>query len=253
MLIAKTTVRRFLSTLTLSLAALAGCAGGPTGEAPEQLEAVAVQTTMDELQTDLPGTLAVSGSGRDFKLEVGSGDSLVAIDVHSPGLSNLAKLDGRDAIVRLAQAGIHTERSLSIVDNSGPLYVANVGHGVDKDVEAWFGSGFARWGEASARLSDETYEWEYTSAVFKTDEGEVSVFPASTATLKLNGATYRVAVIAAYKVTPHPDAALPCGGISDLLSYELLRVEEAEEPEKLGRHPELQFAHLGCMAGDGEE
>lgn len=47
-----------------------------------------------------------------------------------------------------------------------------------------------------------------------------------------------------------PSIALPCGGISDLLSYEMIRVAAAPEPAKLTRAANAKLAHLGCMADD---
>lgn len=237
--------------LTLGLAALPGCGGEEseqTGTAPEQLEAIEVSGE-DEYETvEHQGALTVSGSERDFSLEVATASGSPKLTIHSPGMSDLSKLDGLTATVTLEPMGLHEERSVMIADADGPLYVANVGHGIDAD--ALFGEGFADWGETVATSSDELYDWEYTPAVFKGDDGDVTIEPGNTGTLKLAGATWRVAVIAAYKVTPHPDAALPCGGISDLLSYEMIRVDAEAEPAKLTRPANARLAHLGCMADD---
>lgn len=245
-------LRSLALALSPLLVVLAGCGEestqGPTGTIPEQLEALVVagDTSYEEVQHQ--GALAVSGGERDFALDVAVAAGAAKIDVHTPGSSDLSTLDGLTATVALAPMGLHEERSVVITDDAGPLYVADVGHGVD--VDALFGEGFVQWGEVAGTDSDELYDWEYTSAVFKTDNGEVPVLPGETATLALGGATYRVAVIAAYKVTPHEDAALPCGGISDLLSYEMLRLKAAPEPVKLTRLANAQLAHLGCMADD---
>lgn len=248
-------LRSLVLALSPLLVVLAGCGEeategpqGPTGTIPEQLEALVVAAGTSDAEVQHQGALAVSGGERDFSLDVAAAAGAEKIDVHTPGSSDLSTLDGRTATVALSPTGLHQERSVVITDDTGPLYIADVGHGVDAD--ALFGEGFVQWGEVVGTDSDELYDWEYTSAVFKTDEGEIKVLPGETATLALGGATYRVAVIAAYQVTPHEGAALPCGGISDLLSYELLRVEAAPEPVKLTRLADAQLAHLGCMADD---
>lgn len=231
--------------------AIAACNGSTTPSdtpPPEQLEALAVTGEAQYEEITHQGNLIITGSERDFSVEIEEHDFASKIGVHTPGKSDLSKLNGRAATVKLANAGLHEERSIIITDEAGPLYVADVGHGVDSD--AMFGKGFVTWGEAVATNSDDLYDWEYTPAVFKTDKGDVSVLPGDTETIEVSGASYRVAVIAAYRVTPHPDAALPCGGISDLLSYELLRVEEKPAPVKITRPTTAKLAHLGCMADD---
>jgi hypothetical protein len=232
-------------TLAVASLALAGCGGdetGPTGDTVEQLEAIEVAGEAAYEAVEYQGQVKITGQERDFQLEIGS----TKLTVHSPGMSRLNAIDGRDVTARLEPKGLHEERSASISDADGLLYVANVGHGFDAD--AVFGEGFATWGKTIGENSDDLYEWDYTEAKFKTDKGDVSVKPGNTAILELDGALWRVAVIAAYRVTPHPDAALPCGGISDLLSYEMLRIQEKEEPAQIARPSTAKLAHLGCMA-----
>jgi len=239
-------VLRAFPFLALSLAAVAGCNGNEsTGVVPEQLEAVEVAGEMEYEEVQIEGALSVTGTERDFTLSLETSAGSRELSIHSPGMSDLSLLNGRSVTAKLANKGLHEERSVVISDDKGTAYVADVGHGVDAD--ALFGEGFVRWGETVGTSSDDLYDWEYTPAVFKTDEGEIEVLPGDTANLKIKGATWRVAVIAAYKVTPHPDAPLPCGGISDLLSYEMIRVETAKEPVKLTRMANAKLAHLGCM------
>lgn len=246
----KTSLRSLALVAPFAFALVACGNGGAPSDTPppEQLEALAVTGEAQYEEVTHQGTLTITGAERDFSVNVAEAAGAAKIGVHTPGMSDLSTLTGRAATVKLANAGLHEERSIIITDEAGPLYVADVGHGVDS--EAMFGKGFVTWGDPVATNSDDLYDWEYTPAVFKTDKGEVSVLPGDTATIEVGGSSYRVAVIAAYRVTPHPDAALPCGGISDLLSYELLRVDAKPEPVKITRPTNAKLAHLGCMADD---
>lgn len=230
----------------LCAAVLVGCGGtDESGTIPDQLEAFEIAGEQSYESVERQGAVTVSGSERDFHLVLEDTAGPVDLTVHTPGMTDLRSLDGRTVTVTLAPMGLHQERSVLVADEAGPLYLADVGHGVDTD--ALFGAGFVRYGETIGTSSDDSYDWEYAPAVFKTDDGDVSVQPGNAGSLVLGGATYRVAVIAAYKVTPHPDASLPCGGISDLLSYELLRVETAPTAAKIQRLQSAELAHLGCM------
>ncbi len=241
-------VTRSLPSVAVSvcLAALVGCGGTEeSGTIPDQLEAFEIAGEQSYEAVERQGAVTVSGGERDFHLVLDDAAGPVDLAVHTPGMTDLKSLDGRTVTVTLEPMGLHEERSVVVADEAGPLYVADVGHGVDAD--SLFGAGFVRYGETVGTSSDESYDWEYAPAVFKSDDGDVSVQPGNVASVVLGGATYRVAVIAAYKVTPHPDASLPCGGISDLLSYEILRVETAPAAAKLQRLQSAELAHLGCM------
>lgn len=234
--------------LAASLSAVAACSGqSPSGTTPEQLEALAVSGEQGYDPVQHQGKLTVAGVERDYQLTIAEAAKPVTLGVHTPGMSDLATLDGRTVTATLEAAGLDGERSLVLSDDQGAAYLASVGHGLEAETTRLFGSGFARWGDTIGTSRDDSYDWEYTPAVFATDTGDVAVDAGETATLTLRGATWRVAVIAAYKVTPHPDAALPCGGISSLLSYEMLRVEVAPPAVKLVRPSSAKLAHLGCM------
>ena len=251
-----TTLRSFASfalALPALVLGLAACGSdtdsGPstTGIVPEQLEAIEVGLASSENEVVFSGVLAITGAERDFNVEVLQIEGgTFSSTVHSPGMSDLSQLGGLSATLTLTASGLHGERSVVVTDEEGPVYVADVGHGVDAD--SLFGAGFVSYGETIGTATDESYDWEYTPVVFQSDEGPVSVEPGKTASITVLGASYRVAVIAAYKVTAHPDAALPCGGISDLLSYEVLRVASAAPAVEIVRPSDKQLAHLGCMA-----
>jgi len=240
-------MRPLLLAAPLSVLALACSNTSQTGTIPEQLEAVAVLPTGGSFDAiSASGDLAVTAEGRDFTLTITpAAGPAVEISVHSP-TTNLAKLDGLTVDADVSQSGLHEERSLVISDDGGVVYAADVGQFNDTIVAA-FGADFATWGATVATDSDELYDWTYTSAKFQTDDGPVEILPGNAKTVVIAGDTYRIGVIAAYEVEAHPDAALPCGGISDLLSFEMLRIAEAEEPATVTRAAGADLAHNGCF------
>jgi hypothetical protein len=230
------------------LVLLAAC---DTGVIPDQLEAFSA--VPDGLEDDykgatVEGTLAATGSLADFDLAVAptDGSPVVTVTVHSPGHSMLADLDGISVRTVLSDMGLDGERSLFLFDEHGPLYIGNVGFS-ETDVAALFGTGFAAFGETVGTHRDKQYDWTYTTGVFQTDDGPVSLLPGEADTFLIGGDTWRMVVIAAYQVDPRPNAALPCGGISDLLSYEMLRVTTAPEPETIVPTAGDDFAYIGCL------
>lgn len=229
-------------TLALALSALflSACS---TGVVPEQLDAFRADLSdgnYDELVTS--GELSVRGEGSDFTLAIDG----QAIRVHSPGLSDLMTLDGQELQVSLSWAGLHGERSAWVADDHGPVYIADAGWGIP-EVDVAFGEGFASWGQTVATARDDQYDWSWTQVDFRTDAGVVSLLPGEVASFRVNGDLYRVVVLAAYQVDARPMAALPCGGISDMLSYEMMRVTSEPEPQVIVRDPSSEFAYLGCL------
>lgn len=248
-----TTLRFVALALPAFVLSLAACGGesesgvpSTTGVVPEQLEAIEVGLASSENEVAFSGVLTVTGGERDFNVEVlqieGSNFSST---VHSPGLSDLSTLEGLSGTLTFSPSGLHGERSVLVTDGEGPVYVADVGHGIDAD--SLFGAGFVTYGDTVGTATDASYDWEYTTIVFQSDEGPVAVEPGKTGSITVQGASYRVAAIAAYRVTAQPDAELPCGGISDLLSYELLRVASAAPAVDIVRPADKQLAHLGCL------
>ena len=223
---------------------------GPTGEAVEQLEAAEMHladATSDPFQAvSASGASTVTGAERDFSLTVADASGDVTIALHVPGMSDLTSFDGRAVDVELTGAGLHEERAVFVSDDAGPLFIVDDGWH-QSEVEALMGQGFASWGETVGERTDEQYDWTYTKGVFQTDDGEVALLPGEAQTIQIDGVSWRVVVIAAYQVNPHPDAALPCGGISDLLSYELLRLDTPAPAAVITRPDNALMAHLGCL------
>jgi hypothetical protein len=139
-----------------------------------------------------------------------------------------------------------------LTDDAGPLYVADVGIGVDRD--KLFGKGFVTWGEPVAtevtRLgttgASDYQEKGYTPAVFATDNGPVSLLPGEVGTIQVHGAIYRAAVITAYTIEYQSGEGVACGDTSTL-SYELFRVSAKPEAKKVTRPASLPPARLGCV------
>jgi len=239
-----------LSVLLLVAACGGDATPGPTGEVVEQLEAAEVHPV--DAQGDafegmaVSGALSVTGADRDFTLTVADPSGEQSIDLHLPGKSELLSLDGRDVELELSGAGLHEERAVFVRDEAGPLFIVDDGWHRD-DVEALMGEGFVTWGETVGTTSDDQYDWTYTTALFQTDDGEVALRPGEAQTITVDGVSWRVVAIAAYQVTPHPDAALPCGGIDDMLSYELMRVEAEAPATTIVRPSDATMAHLGCL------
>jgi hypothetical protein len=265
-----TTYRAFalLAPLALALAACGGSTdtnGGPdsngipesTGTAPEQLEATSVIRAGDPSPMTLDGKLAVSGAERDFAIQVpdATGASF-ELQIHTPGMADLGTLAGHYATVEVSDPQVwdETVRGVVISDDSGPLYVANPGFGVDET--ALFGKPIVTWGETVATeisplsfgsSNGEDYEEKsYTKVVFMGDEGNVAVGAGEVASVVIGGAIYRVNVVSAFEVQYHTSEEYGCGEESTLI-YEMLRVQAAPEPKKLVRPANLDPAGFGCM------
>ena len=218
---------------------------------PEQLEAAAVTPDGSAVEdtwaaVDVTGTLSVSGADQDWTLAVPDQAGSVVVKLHSPGHSDLTEMDGTQTRVEVSESGLHGERGMLLSDEEGPVYFLDHG-GWSWRAEELFGAGFVTWGDVMAEDRDDQYNWDYTTAVFQTDNGPVALLPGDVDSLRIDGDLWRVVVIAAYRVDPHPRAALPCGGISDMLSYEMVRVDTAPEPIFLSRPAGLQLAYMGCL------
>jgi hypothetical protein len=250
---------RLVTLGCLSLIGLSGCGSdepGQTGTVPEQLEALQVAPAVEEggaIQAS--GTLAITGQDREYTLSVTpEGAATIDIALHSPALSPLAALHDKAVEVELGPAEMGG-RSLAIRDEAGPVYVATAGDGSGVELaEKALGAGFATWGAEVGTETDGTFVWSYKKAVLAGDGGPVEVLPGEVATVEVDGATWRVVVIASYTVGTNPDAdALPACSPEDMLAFEALRVEAAAEEEPVRRLADAQVAYIGCTAPGGGE
>jgi hypothetical protein len=253
----KTTSKPLLLALIPSLSlALAAChgQGAPSsfGTPPDQLEAPSVTGLATSQEVTQSGAVVVTGSARDFAINVGSNASLT---VHTPGLSDLSTLGGRTltfdfpATVPFAPS----TRSLLVTDAQGPVYVVDLGPETGIDTDTLFGTGFATYGTPVASVVDDVtggsvsgyIETDYTPIVFKSDSGPVSLLPGQVGAVTVKGAVYRVAVIGATDVTYAGNTELGCGPSSTMV-YEMLRVEAAPAPLSVTRPASLGAISLGC-------
>ena len=250
---------RSLTIGCLALSGMAGCADDEptqTGTIPEQLESLEVAAAVDSGGVmNAAGTLAIAGNDREYTLSVeAEGAAPVSIAVHSPALTPLAALDGKAAQVELSAPAMGG-RSLVVSDDAGALYVANAGDFAGIEVaEKALGADFATWGAEVGSETDGTFVWSYKKAVLATDAGPVEVLPGVVTTIDVDGAKWRVVIIASYTVEANPDAdALPACSPEDMLAFEALRVEAAAAEQPVRRLAEAQVAFMGCTAPGGEE
>ncbi|MFT3775113.1 MAG: hypothetical protein QM820_57940 [Minicystis sp.] len=249
----------FASALcAVGLSFLAGCGGaGPsvTGTVPEQLEALDVKAgSSASSPQSLGGALTVAGAERDYTLSVDTGSAKTSITVHTPGSSPLAKLAGEAMEIETTEGGF-AGPSLFVSDASGPAYLAVFGDGLAiSAAEERLGKGFVRSGDEVASETDGTFIWSYRKAVFKTDDGDVTLDPGQVKTLHLGGQTWRAVVIASYQVSTNPDAsALPDCSPESLLGFELFRLSDPPATETpLRRLAKLTPAFAGCTPPGGE-
>lgn len=242
-----------------SLSLLAGCGGSgspsTTGEIPEQLEALNVDAGSGSSgPASLSGAVAIEGAERDYTLSIEVAGTKKAIAVHTPGASPLAKLAGDEVEIETTEGGFGGP-SLFVSDSVGPRYLAVFGDGQALGAaEERLGKGFVRSGAEVASETDGTFVWSYRKAVFKTDDGDVSLDPGQVKTLKIDGVSWRAVVIASYQVSANPDATeLPGCSPESLLGFELLRLSEPPATESpIRRLPKATVAYAGCTPPGGE-
>lgn len=224
-----------------------------TGTIPDQLESLQVALSDDTGQLrSAQGVLTVTGSDRQFEIAVAGGQNVV-FDLHTPGASPVAALDGVDATVEFTEEGMGG-RSVIVSDAEGPLYVGVLGDGVSVNaVEEIFGKGFVRWGEEVGTQTDGTFVWTYAPAVFATDDGDVELQPGKVTSIVVDGVEWRAVVSASYEVSTNPDAdALPACSPESMLGFELLRVAEPIAATSISRAADAEVAYVGCTAPGGE-
>lgn len=217
--------------------------------AAQQLEGFSLEITADDpeagefwYETSVEGTATVTGAERDHTVLIEAADETVELAVHTPAMTDLSVFDGSDVTVDVAG------RSMAIRDEQGIAYAADAG-GYVWQLEQDLGGGFAEHGSVVRTEMDGTLAYKYRTAVFFGDDGEVEIHPGDSDTVTFDGVTYDVTVIASYTVEETmPFAAVAaCGGVPDLLSYEMLRVEQPREPRTVARPEGLEMASgMGC-------
>lgn len=241
-----------MSPRTLSLflvSTLAACDVGNTP--PEQLEAVDVRFSEDVEEPEqglYKGTLAVEGQDADYTLSLtdATGATTLSFEAHSPGAFDLSALAGEGREVNLLGGEVFHHQSVVVEDESGPLWVADLGDRAGA-VSVLIGGSPVRAGEVLASAEDDTWTWSYTSLIVPTDEGDVELLPGDVETVSINGVLWRFVAVAAYTREPQEGASLPgCPVMFDMLAYEMVRVEAREVSGLLERPAGLREAALGC-------
>ena len=232
----------------LSLALLA-CTGvdnpAPAEVVGSQLEAL---TVGGDVATSA-GTLSIEGEGADFTASVGSS----TWTVHSPAKSSLADWLDEDvtATVGTADSDWESMVGIEVADADGAIWIGEPGH-FSVFAEKRFGEGFATYGDDLGEERRGNYIVDFRAVLFQTDEGEVEAKAGVPVTLNVGGLTYRTTVITAYTTEEAPGAPqYDCMGKPEILSYEMVRVDDAQKWSPLKRDAKLDPADtLGC--GEGE-
>lgn len=202
------------------------------------LEAVQVSDVYDEANVEASGPLAAAaGAGEgDWSLTVGE----QAWSYHSPSHVDFAELDGVD--VSASAAFSYTgSPSFTLTDGEGLRFVTTS----DDDGARYFGRSLWKLGDVIGRgvideHNGEQQEVRFTDVSVAADDGEVRVLPGEPTSLTIDGARWRLTVIAAYE--PENPKHSKCGA-PDMLSVELVRTD-VEPGEPLVR-PAGRFAPLG--------
>lgn len=237
-----------MSLVLLSLFACNPESAEDKAAADLQLEAASVQTdACPEFEScdgsDLAtGVLAVERSAGDSSVDLTLAIDDVSIAVHSPTGADLSDFVGAE-VTAAVRGEWMIPTSLSVRDDAGLVYLVESGAG-----DAFAAVGVAYGEELGQIVDDADYQLTFRALDVSTDDGVVSVKPGQVVTIHLDGATYRFGAIAAYEVDTIPGGMYSdCGGESPMLSYELVRIAEAQTFPELKRPAGLDMAlYNGC-------
>lgn len=222
-----------VSALAMIAVAAAGCGKEDPGSAHQQANldaAVVVLPDGDELegnQRDYFGDLTVDGSDADFTITVHTATGAKGIDVHSPGHSDLGLLDGLTARkVSIAAEPLSGELSLAIDDpeTGGVQYLVEPVEPGPLS-EAVFGAGLIARGADLGALRVDAWNLDLTTALLRTDAGDVELMPGVPQEAAIDGVTYRAVLLASYTAELQLDGDVSCTGPAERLAFELLKVE----------------------------
>lgn len=227
---------KLIHLLPFAIVPLAAASGCTAEEVPDQLEALTVSVSASSYldsqweNLEASGVLSVTGQGRDFHLDVGAGT--LEVDLHVPGMSDLSLLEGRDVRIALSrEPGPYTDRlTVVIEDTGGPLFVASSQPGSHEAIH---------WGETVAEEEVDGVVWGYTTVSVVDDGAGLALMPGDAAFASLDGASWRIVPIAAYRVEDDSDHQFDCILPPDVLSFEMIRVDSSTEPVRVERPAEL--------------
>lgn len=213
-------------------------------------------TTLEDLSAEIAGCDTEAGCASDGTLAIGVGDEdgdwTIAVGehsvaVHAPGRSDLSGLDGLTGTLHTGEWVWNATSTVAVEDEQGLAWLL-AGTAEDPLVATFLSADFARWDtEVAGKGSEGDYNLAYHDVVFATDDGDVTVASGAPTVLKVGGASYRVVVIASYDAELKPTAmATDCGGMSDMLAFEVERVATEEEEAPLTRPAGKAIAADGC-------
>jgi hypothetical protein len=245
--------------LALALLILPAC-DRPDGSLQDQLEALEFTATdasgaaIDD-GLEATGTLAVSGTADDPSLRIATAEGEIGVDLHLPGSSELAWLDGADVTLSLPSPEAYdrwTQAPLVLSDDDGPAFVAQlIGHSPDA-ADATFGVDFVRYGATHGYDEKGSTAFHTRSAVVQTDDGPIDVLPGEVHAISLDGVAWRFVLIAAYEVDEPSgtfEAASKCMGPPDALSFEMVRVDLDDAAESMLVRPDALEPAIGPGCG----
>lgn len=226
----------------LALSTLAACER-PDGSLDDQLEALTIEATGPDGEVlfdaaTLAGPVTVSGAVGDPVLTIASDAGDTTLALHLPGRSDLSALDGHDLTIAFPggdEWAVFGQDAFSIVDEAGPVFVAQVvGHAPDA-ADGLLGDGFARYGDKVGYDEKGSRSFHVRSAVFQTDDGPVEALPGEVHAITVAGVDYRLVLVASYETDELTDtwSASKCIGPPSALSFELLRVDAPADDETL--------------------
>jgi hypothetical protein len=230
--------------LLSQLACSPGCgADMRPDDAPSLLEAFRVSG--DASPGDYDGALAIAAAqdAGDYAI---SGAGVPGLTVHSPALTDLAAFDGTQATLTVATDDLYGATALALFDDDGLAWLAEPLDGGLIGAQL-LGEDFVRYGSDVGEIVEGDYTLAVKTMIFAGDESDVEMFPGESASIPVGGALYRATVIAAYTAELLPGAEpTDCGGLADLLSYELVRIDAPEVRAPLQRPADTSPAEAGC-------
>lgn len=240
----------FLTLLALSACAVPSCCRGPWDPTYALLDSARIRQEICSGEScagvEPTGLLAVSGADREWRLHLPGAD----VWVYSATQADLSSLDQREVNARLAQDS-QGYTAMAVLDEEGLAWLVEPTDGALLTPEL-LGEDFIQFGQqvASSFVDADDYEITLYDAVIQTDDGPVTVTSGVVYAVTIGGLRYRFVLISAYQVATIPDGAYPlCGERQDMLSFELIRVDEEPAQRTISRKSAADWARAGC--GDG--
>lgn len=176
----------------------------------------------------------------DLSLQVGD----TSFAVHSPTGADLGSFEG-DAVSAAVAYDWGVPASLALSDDIGLVYVVESGSGdALATIDVQYGE------ELGSVVDDADYKLTFRTLEVATDDGVVVVKPGEVRAVTIDGLVFRFGAIAAYETSTIPGGEYTdCGGESSIMSYELVRIEEATTFPNRTRPVDLPMALSDSCSG----